>query len=135
MRYPVRKITHSFEHMWLRLLFFQLIYHFLFFSHLYMEPHLRQLTWEWCQCFCMMEGLDNSCKWNFHVELLINEWYHFMSLLLNLVNTFLKMVDTYIIVLIADDYSLSLGVATTVCGVMIGSMAFSQIFSLAYFSA
>ena len=59
-----------------------------------------------------------------------------MSLLLNLVNTFLKMVDTYIIVLIADDYSLNLGVATTY------NMWYRdwindifKIFSLAYFSA
>lgn len=58
-----------------------------------------------------------------------------MSLLLNLVNTFLKMIDTYIIVLIVDDYSLSLEAATTVCGVVIGSMEVAHIFSLVYFSA
>ena len=52
----------------------------------------------------------------------------FMSLLLNLVNTFLKMIDTYIIVLIADDYSLSLEAATTVCGVVIGSMEVAPFF-------
>nr|CAD1831184.1 unnamed protein product [Ananas comosus var. bracteatus] len=61
--------------------------------------------------------------------------YHFMSLLLNLVNTFLYMVNTYIIVPTADDYSLSLGAAATVCGVIIGSMAVAQIFSSVYFSA
>ncbi|XP_023908970.2 SPX domain-containing membrane protein At4g22990 [Quercus suber] len=61
--------------------------------------------------------------------------YHFMSLLLNLANTFLYMVNTYIIVPTADDYSLSLGAAATVCGVVIGSMAVAQLFSSVYFSA
>ncbi|KAG6669623.1 SPX domain-containing membrane protein At4g22990-like [Carya illinoinensis] len=61
--------------------------------------------------------------------------YHFMSLLLNLVNTFLYMVNTYIIVPTADSYSLSLGAAATVCGVVIGSMAVAQVFSSVYFSA
>ncbi|CAN6223584.1 unnamed protein product [Urochloa humidicola] len=61
--------------------------------------------------------------------------YHFMSLMLNLVNTFLYMVNTYIIVPTADDYSVSLGAASTVCGVVIGSMAVAQIFSSVYFSA
>ncbi|XP_076891459.1 SPX domain-containing membrane protein At4g22990-like isoform X1 [Bidens hawaiensis] len=64
-----------------------------------------------------------------------NERYHFMSLLLNLVNTFLYMVNTYIIVPTADDYSLSLGAAATFCGVVIGSMAVAQVFSSVYFSA
>lgn len=61
--------------------------------------------------------------------------YHFMSLMLNLVNTFLYMVNTYIIVPTADDYSMSLGAAPTVCGVVIGAMAVAQIFSSVYFSA
>ncbi|KAL8170633.1 hypothetical protein V2J09_022437 [Rumex salicifolius] len=61
--------------------------------------------------------------------------YHFNSLLLNLVNTFLYMVNTYIIVPTADDYSLSLGAAATVCGVVIGAMAIAQIFSSVYLSA
>ncbi|KAG8059885.1 hypothetical protein GUJ93_ZPchr0002g23011 [Zizania palustris] len=61
--------------------------------------------------------------------------YHFMSLLLNLGNTFLYMVNTYIIVPTADDYSVSLGAAATVCGVIIGSMAVAQVFSSVYFSA
>jgi hypothetical protein len=61
--------------------------------------------------------------------------YHFMSLLLNLVNTFLYMVNTYIIVPTADDYSMSLGAAATVCGIVIGSMAVAQVFSSVYFSA
>ncbi|KAF3442247.1 hypothetical protein FNV43_RR16163 [Rhamnella rubrinervis] len=60
--------------------------------------------------------------------------YHFMSLLLNLANTFLYMVNTYIIVPTADDYSLTLGAAATVCGVVIGSMAVAQVFSSVYFS-
>ncbi|XP_071707746.1 SPX domain-containing membrane protein At4g22990-like isoform X2 [Rutidosis leptorrhynchoides] len=64
-----------------------------------------------------------------------DERYHFMSLLLNLMNTFLYMVNTYIIVPTADDYSMSLGAAATVCGVVIGSMAVAQIFSSIYFSA
>lgn len=63
------------------------------------------------------------------------EKYHFMSLLLNLANTFLYMVNTYIIVPTADDYALSLGAAATVCGVIIGSMAVAQLFSSVYFSA
>ncbi|KAK8947975.1 hypothetical protein KSP40_PGU004831 [Platanthera guangdongensis] len=61
--------------------------------------------------------------------------YHFISLMLNLVNTFLYMVNTYIIVPTADDYSISLGAAPTVCGIIIGSMAVAQIFSSVYFSA
>lgn len=61
--------------------------------------------------------------------------YHFMSLLLNLANTFLYMVNTYIIVPTADSYSLSLGAAATVCGAIIGSMAVAQVFSSVYFSA
>jgi hypothetical protein len=61
--------------------------------------------------------------------------YHFMSLLLNLANTFLYMVNTYIVVPTADDYSLSLGAAATVCGVVIGAMAVAQVFSSVYFSA
>lgn len=64
-----------------------------------------------------------------------DERYHFMSLMLNLVNTFLYMVNTYIIVPTADDYSMSLGAAATVCGVVIGAMAVAQIFSSIYFSA
>ena len=46
-----------------------------------------------------------------HVD---DQRYHFMSLLLNLANTSLYMVNTYIIVPTADDYSLSLGAAATV---------------------
>ncbi|KAG6634150.1 hypothetical protein I3843_12G098500 [Carya illinoinensis] len=61
--------------------------------------------------------------------------YHFMSLLLNLANTFLYMVNTYIVVPTADDYSLSLGAAATVCGIVIGAMAVAQVFSSVYFSA
>uniref|UniRef100_A0A0D9XFT4 SPX domain-containing protein n=1 Tax=Leersia perrieri TaxID=77586 RepID=A0A0D9XFT4_9ORYZ len=61
--------------------------------------------------------------------------YHFISLVLNLVNTFLYMVNTYIIVPTADDYATSLGAAATVCGVIIGSMAVAQVFSSVYFSA
>ncbi|KAM7525682.1 hypothetical protein LguiA_015584 [Lonicera macranthoides] len=64
-----------------------------------------------------------------------DERYHFMSLLLNLVNTFLYMVNTYIIVPTADDYSTSLGAAATVCGIVIGAMAVAQVFSSVYFSA
>ncbi|KAK8690908.1 hypothetical protein V6N13_074433 [Hibiscus sabdariffa] len=63
------------------------------------------------------------------------EKYHFMSLLLNLANTFLYMVNTYIIVPTADDYSMSLGAAATVCGIVIGAMAVAQVFSSVYFSA
>ncbi|KAM7508708.1 hypothetical protein LguiA_019161 [Lonicera macranthoides] len=65
----------------------------------------------------------------------LDDKYHFMSLLLNLANTFLYMVNTYIIVPTADDYSMSLGAAATVCGIVIGSMAVAQVFSSVYFSA
>ena len=61
--------------------------------------------------------------------------YHFMSLILNLANTFLYMVNTYIVVPTADDYSMSLGAAATVCGIVIGAMAVAQVFSSVYFSA
>lgn len=47
----------------------------------------------------------------------------------------LKQVNTYIIVPTADKYALSLGVAPTVCGVIIGSMAVAQLVSSVYFSA
>ncbi|XP_044477079.1 SPX domain-containing membrane protein At4g22990-like [Mangifera indica] len=67
-----------------------------------------------------------------HVD---DQRYHFMSLLLNLANTFLYMVNTYIVVPTADDYALSLGAAATVCGVVIGAMAVAQVFSSVYFSA
>ena len=66
---------------------------------------------------------------------IVDEGYHFMSLLLNLANTFLYMVNTYIIVPTADNYSLNLGAAASVCGVIIGSMAVAQVFSSVYFSA
>lgn len=68
-------------------------------------------------------------------DLVDDQNYHFMSLMLNLVNTFLYMVNTYIIVPTADDYAVSLGAAATVCGVIIGSMAVAQVFSSVYFSA
>jgi hypothetical protein len=68
-------------------------------------------------------------------DLVDDQSYHFMSLLLNLVNAFLYMVNTYIIVPTADDYSVSLGAAATVCGIIIGSMAVAQVFSSVYFSA
>lgn len=68
-------------------------------------------------------------------EHIVDERYHFMSLLLNLANTFLYMVNTYIIVPTADNYSLSLGAAASLCGVVIGAMAVAQVFSSVYFSA
>ncbi|KAL8543797.1 hypothetical protein ACS0TY_004379 [Phlomoides rotata] len=64
-----------------------------------------------------------------------DQMYHKVSLVLNLVNTFLYMVNTYIIVPTADDYSMSLGAAATVCGIVIGAMAVAQVFSSVYFSA
>uniref|UniRef100_A0ACD6ARW8 Uncharacterized protein n=1 Tax=Avena sativa TaxID=4498 RepID=A0ACD6ARW8_AVESA len=42
------------------------------------------------------------------------EKYHYISLVLNLANTFLYMVNTYIVVPTADDYATSLGAAATV---------------------
>jgi hypothetical protein len=68
-------------------------------------------------------------------EQVVDKKYHFMSLLLNLANTFLYMVNTYIVVPTADNYSLSLGAAATVCGIVIGAMAVAQVFSSVYFSA
>lgn len=65
----------------------------------------------------------------------IGEQYHLASLLLNLGNTFLYMVNTYIIVPSADKYAYSLGAAPTLCGVIIGSMAVAQLVSSVYFSA
>ncbi|KQJ91100.1 hypothetical protein BRADI_4g35545v3 [Brachypodium distachyon] len=46
--------------------------------------------------------------------------YHFITLVLNLANTFLYMVNTYIVVPTADDYTTSLGAAATVCGAILG---------------
>jgi len=68
-------------------------------------------------------------------ENIVDERYHFMSLLLNLASTFLYMVNTYIVVPTADNYSLNLGAAASVCGVVIGSMAVAQVFASVYFSA
>lgn len=80
--------------------------------------------------FIMQEELPSPSE-----EHIIDERYHFMSLLLNLASTFLYMVNTYIIVPTADNYSLNLGAAASVCGVVIGSMAVAQVFSSVYFSA
>ncbi|PON57499.1 Major facilitator [Parasponia andersonii] len=80
--------------------------------------------------FIMQEELPTPVE-----EQVDDQRYHFMSLLLNLANTFLYMVNTYIIVPTADDYSMSLGAAATVCGVVIGAMAVAQVFSSVYFSA
>eukprot|EP00250_Pteridium_aquilinum_P007960 c17557_g2_i1 orf=137-1558(+) len=65
----------------------------------------------------------------------IGDQYHLVSLLLNLGNTFLYMMNTYIIVPSADKYAESLGAAPTLCGVIIGSMAVAQLVSSVYFSA
>ncbi|KAG7013353.1 SPX domain-containing membrane protein, partial [Cucurbita argyrosperma subsp. argyrosperma] len=65
----------------------------------------------------------------------VDERYEFMSLVLNLGNTFLYMVNTYIIVPTADNYTMSLGAAATVCGIVIGAMAVAQVFSSVYFSS
>lgn len=65
----------------------------------------------------------------------IKQQYNYMSLVLNLMNTFLYMVNTYIIVPSADKYAFSLGAAPTVSGVIIGSMAVAQLVSSIYLSA
>ncbi|KAF1884212.1 hypothetical protein Lal_00035281 [Lupinus albus] len=80
--------------------------------------------------FTMPEELPSPSE-----DHIFGERYHFISLILNLVNTFLYMVNTYIIVPTADNYSMSLGAAASVCGVVIGSMAVAQVFSSVYFSA
>ncbi|OIW01116.1 hypothetical protein TanjilG_25224 [Lupinus angustifolius] len=80
--------------------------------------------------FTMPEELPSQSE-----DHIFDERYHFISLLLNLVNTFMYMVNTYIIVPTADNYSMSLGAAASVCGVVIGSMAIAQVFSSVYFSA
>lgn len=78
----------------------------------------------------MQEEIPTSSE-----DLVDNQNYQFISLLLNLANTFLYMVNTYIVVPTADSYSVSLGAAATVCGVVIGAMAVAQVFSSVYFSA
>lgn len=80
--------------------------------------------------FIMPEDIPSPSE-----DQIVVERYHFMSLLLNLANTFLYMVNTYIIVPTADNYALRLGAAASVCGVIIGSMAVAQVFSSVYFSA
>ncbi|QCE12253.1 SPX domain-containing membrane protein At4g22990-like [Vigna unguiculata] len=80
--------------------------------------------------FIMQEELPSPPE-----DHIVDERYHFMSLLLNLANTFLYMVNTYIIVPTADNYTLNLGAAASVCGVVIGTMAVAQMFSSVYFSA
>ncbi|KAK7394822.1 hypothetical protein VNO78_15361 [Psophocarpus tetragonolobus] len=80
--------------------------------------------------FIMQEELPSPSE-----DHVVEERYNFMSLLLNLANTFLYMVNTYIIVPTADNYTLSLGAAASVCGVVLGTMAVAQVFSSVYFSA
>lgn len=46
-----------------------------------------------------------------------------------------QQVNTYIIVPTADKYATSLGAASTLCGVIIGSMAVAQLVSSVYLSA
>lgn len=65
----------------------------------------------------MQEEIPTSSE-----DLVDNQSYQFISLLWNLANTFLYMVNTYIVVPTADSYSLSLGAAAAVCGVVIGAM-------------
>lgn len=83
------------------------------------------------QCALIIEEEGPSEAVEVRIE---EERYHFISLVLNLVNTFLYMVNTYIVVPTADNYSVSLGAAATVCGIIIGSMAVAQIFSSVYLS-
>jgi hypothetical protein len=67
-------------------------------------------------------------------ENIVDERYHFVSLLLNLGSTFLYMVTTYIIVPRTGNYSLNLGAAAIVCGVVIGSTAIAHVIASIYFS-
>ncbi|KAF6144269.1 hypothetical protein GIB67_024496 [Kingdonia uniflora] len=80
--------------------------------------------------FIMEEELPSTAD-----DAVDEQGYHLMSLFLNLANTFLYMVNTYIVVPTADSYSMSLGAAATVCGVVIGAMAVAQLLSSVYFSA
>eukprot|EP00850_Spirogloea_muscicola_P014491 SM000104S09361 [mRNA] locus=s104:391140:395558:+ [translate_table: standard] len=61
--------------------------------------------------------------------------YHWPSVQLNLANTFLYMVNYYIVVPSSDDYALLLGVPATLCGVIIGSMPLAAIASAFAYSS
>eukprot|EP00850_Spirogloea_muscicola_P014916 SM000110S18923 [mRNA] locus=s110:283319:287945:+ [translate_table: standard] len=61
--------------------------------------------------------------------------YHWPSVQLNLANTFLYMVNYYIVVPSSDDYALLLGVPATLCGVIIGSMPLAAIVSAFAYSS
>lgn len=62
------------------------------------------------------------------------EDYHFMSIQLNLMNTFLYMVNYYIVVPSSDDYAQLLHAPATLCGVIIGSMPLAALLSALVYS-
>jgi hypothetical protein len=62
------------------------------------------------------------------------EDYHFMSVQLNLMNTFLYMVNYYIVVPSSDDYAQLLHAPATLCGVIIGSMPLAALVSALVYS-
>ncbi|KAG0605422.1 hypothetical protein M758_9G057600 [Ceratodon purpureus] len=62
------------------------------------------------------------------------EDYHFMSIQLNLMNTFLYMVNYYIVVPSSDDYAQQLHAPATLCGVIIGSMPLAALVSALVYS-
>lgn len=62
------------------------------------------------------------------------EDYHFMSIQLNLMNTFLYMVNYYIVVPSSDEYAQLLHAPATLCGVIIGSMPLSALVSSLVYS-
>ncbi|GBG74106.1 hypothetical protein CBR_g17817 [Chara braunii] len=59
----------------------------------------------------------------------------FLTLFLNLLNTFLYMVNYYIVLPTADKYAMQLGADSTLCGVIIGSMALASLVSAVGYSA
>ncbi|XP_024368342.1 SPX domain-containing membrane protein OsI_21475 [Physcomitrium patens] len=62
------------------------------------------------------------------------EDYHFMSIQLNLLNTFLYMVNYYIVVPSSDDYAELLHAPATLCGIIIGSMPLAALVSSLIYS-
>ncbi|XP_024391930.1 SPX domain-containing membrane protein At4g22990 isoform X3 [Physcomitrium patens] len=65
---------------------------------------------------------------------LVQEEAHFMSIQINLFNTFLYMVNYYIIVPSSDDYAKLLDAPGTLCGVIIGSMPLAALVSALVYS-
>ncbi|KAH8940061.1 hypothetical protein BDL97_15G068500 [Sphagnum fallax] len=69
-----------------------------------------------------------------HDLLIKHEDAHFMSIQLNLLNTFVYMVNYYIVVPSSDEYAMLLNAPASLCGVIIGSMPLAALVSAFVYS-